>query len=144
MLPCTKIVLNIFLANNEVTPLCVVLPKMSRYVKSFDNTKTMCFFFKDRIIFVKYKEIWNEILKLIKRKKNDSRAVFGDTGITYLKTKINSCNGQVTTNFHGKATQKGLKYLCMSEIVIDSVFELGKSYNPQKFLKKKDKIIHQG
>ena len=27
----------------------------------------------------------------------------------------------------------------MSEIVIDSVFELGKSYNPQKFLKKKIK-----
>lgn len=57
--------------NEEVTSLCVLLPKMRWYVKHFDGAKAMCFFLmKDEKLLIKYKEIWSEMLKIMKRKKS--------------------------------------------------------------------------
>ena len=52
----------------------------------------------------------------------------------YLKTKIKSYIGEIRTNFNGKVTKKGFKCICLSAIVIDSVFKSGKNYYSQKFL----------
>ena len=58
----------------------------------------------------------------------------------YLKTKIKSCNNRVTANLNNvnnnkkKAPKKRIKCICLSAIVIDSTFKLGKIYFPQTFL----------
>ena len=51
----------------------------------------------------------------------------------YLWTKIKSYKGKVNTNFHGDKTPKqGSQYICLSVILIDSVFRTGKNYKKQK------------
>ena len=53
-------ILSILLAtkkNEELTLLCVLLWKMNKYVKKFDDTKTMCFLVKDEKLLTKYNEI---------------------------------------------------------------------------------------
>ena len=69
--------------------------------------------------------------KTIERKKFSSELVFGDK---YLKTKIKSYIGKITRNFHGKAPKEGIECVCLSAIVTDSIFKLGKNYYPQTFL----------
>ena len=42
-----------------VKPLCIILPKMSRYIRYFENeSKNMSFFIKDDEVWDKYNEIW--------------------------------------------------------------------------------------
>ena len=49
----------------------------------------------------------------------------------YLRTKIKSYEGKISTNFHDN---KGSQYICLSVILIDYYFRLGKNYYPQLFL----------
>ena len=52
-----------------VKPLCIVLPQMSGYIKSFDNGgKNMSFVIKDDDVLDKYNEIWNKIKKTLNLK----------------------------------------------------------------------------
>ena len=103
----------------EVAPLCVLLPKVSEYVKNFDFAKITCFLIKDEKLLMKYctmKQDW----KNFEKKKFHSAPVFNDK---YLKIEIRSYNKKITTNFHGKAPKEGLVFLCLSAIAIDSVFK---------------------
>ena len=44
-----------------VRPLCIILPRMSGYIKYFDNGgKNMSFMIEDDSVLVKYNEIWNK------------------------------------------------------------------------------------
>ena len=53
----------------------------------------------------------------------------------YLKAKIKSYNGIINTNFHNnKIPKESSQFICLSVILIDSVFKTGKSYYPQVFL----------
>ena len=52
----------------EVTPLCILLPEMSGYVKPFNGAKTMYFLIKNEKLLVKYKEIWGKIKKYEEKK----------------------------------------------------------------------------
>ena len=61
------------------------------------------------------------------------------TNIIYLlfhiiKTQIKSCNNKITINSHGKSPTEGLICVSLSAILIGSVFNLGKNYDPQTFL----------
>ena len=66
----------------------------------------------------------------------------------YTKNKIKSYNGKFNTNFHDNKTPKeGSQFICLSVILIDSVFRTGNNYCPQVFLEEfkhviKDKKIH--
>ena len=52
----------------------------------------------------------------------------------YIKTKIKSYEGNINTDFHGdKVPKEGSQYICLSVILIDSVFRTGKNYYPQVF-----------
>ena len=52
----------------------------------------------------------------------------------YLKAKTKSYNGKINTNFHNNNIQKeGSQYICLSVILLDSVFRTGKNYYPQGF-----------
>ena len=48
-------------------PLCVFLPEMSVYRRSFDKTKYMFLYTKDDELFEKYKEIWENVKNSIKK-----------------------------------------------------------------------------
>ena len=47
----------------------------------------------------------------------------------YLKAKVKSYNGKINTNFHkNKIPKEGSQFICLSIILIDSVFRAGKNY----------------
>ena len=51
--------------NDSVTPLCIILPLMSCYIKYFENGgKNMLFKIDDESVYVKYNQIWNKIKEL--------------------------------------------------------------------------------
>ena len=53
----------------------------------------------------------------------------------HLKAKIKSDNGKSNTNFHNnKIPKEGSQSICLSVILIDSVFRTGNNYCPQVFL----------
>ena len=49
-----------------VTPLCIILPQMSGWIKYFENGgKNMSFKIEDDEVYVKYNSIWNKIKELL-------------------------------------------------------------------------------
>ena len=55
--------------NNDVKPLCVILPQMNRYIKHFDDGgKNMSFVTDDEKVYKKYDEIWNVVKGLLRLK----------------------------------------------------------------------------
>ena len=47
----------------------------------------------------------------------------------YLRTKPKSYEGKISTNFHGdKIPKEGYQCICLSVILIESVFGTGKNY----------------
>ena len=78
---------------------------------------------KDDELLQKYNEIWQY--------EFDSKLVYNER---YLKVKIKSSNGKISTNFrNNKLTKKGLQYICLSVILFGSIFRTGKNYYPQVF-----------
>ena len=52
----------------------------------------------------------------------------------YLKVKRKSYNEKINTNFcNNKIPKEGSQFICLSVILIDSVFRSGKNYYPQVF-----------
>ena len=100
---------------------------MSAYRRDFDETKNMSFLLKDDELLEKYNEIWEKVKNSIK-KEFDSEPVCNEK---YLKAKIKSYNGKINTNFHNnKISKKDYIFICLSVILIDSVFRTGKNYYP--------------
>ena len=62
----------------------------------FDETKSMSFFIKNKKLFQKYNEIWDEVSNSI-IKRFDSDPFYSEK---YLKTKLKSYAGKINTNFH--------------------------------------------
>ena len=66
--------------------------------------------------------------------KFDSEPVYGDND-KYIKTKINSYQDKVNTNFPGKKIPKEkASYKCLSLIMLGSVIRANKRYYPQILL----------
>ena len=69
-------------------------------------------------------------------KKFDAEPVYGDK---YIKTKIESYNNDIRTNFRGegnsrKVPKESCSYKCFSLIALDSVMKKCKKYYPQTLL----------
>ena len=91
----------------------------------------MSFFIKDDKLLEKYNEIWEKV-KNITKKEFESKPVYNDK---YLKAKIKSYNGKINTNFHNnKIPKEGSQFICLSVILIYSVFRTGKRCYPLVFL----------
>ena len=59
-----------------------------------------------------------------------------------LKAKIKSQNGKINTNIHNnKLSKQGPQFICLSVILIDSVFRTGKSYYSQVYLEECKYVI---
>ena len=113
---------------------------MSAYRRDFDETKYMSFLIKDDELLEKYNEIWEKVKNSIKE-EFDSKPVYNEK---YLKAKIKSYNGKINTNFHNnKIPREGSQFICLSVILIDSVFRTGKNYYPQVFLEECKYVVKE-
>ena len=111
--------------------LCVFLPKMIAFRKDFDKTIYVSFLIKDDELLEKYNEIWDKVCHTV-GKEYDSNPVYNKK---YLRAKIKSYNGKININFHNNRIPKeDSQLICLSVILIDSVFRAGKHYFPQIFL----------
>ena len=82
------------------------------------------FSIKDDKLLEKHNEIWEKVRNCIKN-EFDSEPVYNKK---YLKTDIKSYYGKINTNFYyNKISKEGSQYICLSVILIDSVFKTGKS-----------------
>ena len=131
--------------DDVIRPLCIKLPQMIGYVKSFDSNKTVSFKADDNELLKKYNKIW-EIISSLLNIEFDSEPVDGDND-KYIKTKIKMYEDKVKTNFQGKKIPKeDASYKCLSLIVLESVIKVSKKYYPQtlleecKYVIKKNKI----
>ena len=92
---------------------------MSAYRKNFNETKYMSFSIKDDKLLEKYNEIWEKVKNII-RKEFDSEAVYNEK---YLKARMKSYKGKFNTSFqNNKIPKEGSQFICLSVILIDSVW----------------------
>ena len=113
--------------NNDdiIRPLCIKLPQMIGYVKTFEV--------RDNKLLKKYNKIWEKISNLINI-EFDSETVYGDND-KYIKTKIKMYEDRVNTNFQGEKVHKeNASCKCLSLIMLDSVIRVNKKYYPQTLL----------
>ena len=104
---------------------------MSAYRRDFDETKYISFLIKDDELLEKYNEIWEKVKSSIK-KKFYSEPVYNEK---YVKAKIKSYDGKINTIFYNnKIPKEGSQFICLSVILIDSVYRTGKNYYPQVLL----------
>ena len=77
-------------------------------------------------------------MKFRKKNKNIIKKEFNSEPVyneRYPKAKINSYKGKINTNFHNNKIPKEVSQsICLSVILIDSVFRTCKSYYTQVFL----------
>ena len=113
---------------------------MSAYSKYFDEIKYMSFLIKDDNFLKKHDEIWEKLTKGIK-KRFDSEPVYSEK---YLETKIKYYEGKTNTNFNSdKIPKEGSQCICLSVILIDSVFRTGKNYYSQAFLEECKHVVKE-
>ena len=73
------------------------------------------------------------------KKESDSKSVYNEK---YIKTKIKSYNGKINANFdNNKIPKEGSQCICLSVILIDSVYKKDKNYYPQVFLEKCKSVV---
>ena len=91
----------------------------------------MSFLIKDDKL-ANYNEIWEKVSKNIIKKEFDIEPIYNQN---FLKTNIKSYKEKINTNFHNnKIPKEGSQFICLSVILINSVFRTGKNYYPQVFL----------
>ena len=115
-----------------VKPLCIILPKMSGYIKYFENVgKNMSILIKDDEVWEKYNEIWDVIKNKLSIKIH-SKPIYDQK---YLKAKVREFDGVIKTNFLGNEVPKeNMHYTCIACITIDSVMRMDKKNHPQVYL----------
>ena len=95
---------------------------------------------KDDTLLEKYNEIWEKVKNNLKN-EFDSEPVYNEK---YLKAKIKSYNGKINTDFpNNKIPIEGSQCICLSIILIHSVFRRGKNYDPQVFLEEYKYVIKE-
>ena len=98
------------------------------------------FLIKDDELLKKYNGIWEKVSKSIK-KEFYSDTIYNEK---YLKTKIKSYEGKINTNFHkNEIPNEDSQFICLSVILIDSVFRTGNNYYPQVFLEEYKYVVKE-
>ena len=87
----------------------------------------------DKQLLKNYNKIWKKIERLMSIDFS-SKPVYGNED-KYIKTKINTYKGIITTHFHNKKVPKEeIPYKCLSVIMLDSLLYAYEKYHPQTFL----------
>ena len=97
------------------------------------------------------KKVYNSI-----KKEFDSKPVYTEKYLKakiksyhgkYLKAKIKSYHGKINTNLYNNKIfsilLEGFQFICLSLILIDSVFRTGKNYYPQVLLEKCKYVVRK-
>ena len=91
----------------------------------------MSLLIKDDELLEKYNEICKKVKDSLKR-EFDSKPVYNKK---FLKAKIRYSKRKINTKFqNNKIPKENYQYICLSVILIYSVFRTGKNYYPQVFL----------
>ena len=78
--------------NGEVvTPLCIVLPQMSGFIKYFENSKINMSFLADDDVILKHNKILKKIRQLV-GVEFDSQPVYDEK---YIKTRVNTFEDKI-------------------------------------------------
>ena len=86
-----------------VTPLCIILPQRSRWIKYSENGgKNMSFKIEDDSVYIKYNQIWNKIKELL-GVKFYSEPIYDDS---YIKTKVKTFSDIIKALLDGDQTPK--------------------------------------
>ena len=94
----------------------------------------MFFIVKDKELLKKYSKIWETIQGLMKI-TFESKPVYGEEDVKYIKTKIKTYTGNIITNFHNKKMPKEkAPCKCLLIIMGDSVIKANKKYYLQTLL----------
>ena len=119
--------------DDNVNPLCLILPQMSGWIKCFENGgKNMSFKIEDDEVYLRYNEIWNKIKELLNGVKLSSDVIYDDQ---YIKTKVKTFSEVIKTMFDGyKIPEERIEYTCIPCISIDSVLKIDKKNYPQVYL----------
>ena len=141
----------VYLNNDIIQPLCVILPQMHGCIKYFDDGgKNMTFVTDNEKVYDKYNEIWSVIIKLLKVKF----AVSPVRDDKYLIAKLKIFNIINRTTFNDDNNKSNFPkershYICIPAIDIDSVLEIDnkraylEAYLEQcKYRLKKRKIVN--
>ena len=135
----------VYLNNDVIKSLCVILPQMNGYIKYFDNGgKNMSFVTDDKEVYEKYDGIWNVVKGLLKLKF--AASPIRDDKYILAKFKIFKKKNLTTFNNNIIPMEKN-HYICIPAIDIDSVLKIDKKAYPQAYLEeckyklKKRKIV---
>ena len=111
---------------SSISPLRIILPQMSGYIKYFENGgKNMSFKIEDDKVYINYNQIWNKIKELL-NEKFYSEPIYEDK---YIKTTVKTFSN---TLFRGDEIPKErLEYACMACTFNDSVLRVDKKNYPQ-------------
>ena len=89
-------------------------------------------------VLEKYNEFWQKVSNIVKT-EFDNNPVYNEI---YIKTIIISYNRKINTTFHNnKKPKEGSEYICLSLILLDSVYKKDKSYYPEVFLEECKYVI---
>ena len=117
--------------DHKVTPLHVMLPKTSTYVKSYDGqTKWMYFLIEDDDLLKIYDTTWDKASVDIK-KEFDCEPVYNKE---FLKTKIKYHGDEVTDFYDKKIPKVYSNHTCLAVISLNSALKADENYYPQVFL----------
>ena len=108
-----------------VTPLCIILPQMSGWIKYFENGgKSMSFKIEDDSVYLTSNEIWNKIKELLGGVKFHSEPIYDDS---YIKTKVKTFSEMIKTLFDGnEIPNERVERVCIACISVDSVLKVDK------------------
>ena len=121
-----------YISNNNIKPLCIILPQMSGFIKYFeDNSKNMSFVTDDANVYEKYSEVWNKVKKLLKLKFT-TRPIRNKK---YILAKLKIFNGVNRSTFtDDKLPVEKVHYVYVAAIDIDSVLKIDKEVYLQVYL----------
>ena len=113
------------LQDDIVTPLSIILPQMSGWIKYFENDgKNMSFKIEDDSVYLKYNEMWNKIKELLGGVKFHSEPIYDDS---YIKTKVKTFSEMIKTLFGGyEIPNEIIEYVCIACISVNSVLKADK------------------
>ena len=112
-----------------IRPLCIILPKISGYIKYFDDGgKNTSFKIEDEGVYVRCNVIWNNIKITLNIK---FQPIYDEK---YIKSKVRTFNGVINTLFDDEIHKEGNHYICIALICNDSILKVYKKNYPQVYL----------
>ena len=110
--------------NELVNPLCIILSKMSGYIRYFESGG------RNMSSLIKGDEVWNKYYKIWDVIKNKLGITFHSEPVyeyKYLKANVREFDGVIKINFlNNDMPKENMYYSCIACVTIDSVMNVNK------------------